>query len=135
MKTSQISFKFYHNYLYYFTIIIDGENKVECELFAYDETLRNLTKLLIDLHQTDIHQPIYFTVKCYYHEMTFKLSPCPPMDWLIFKINDIPYYLDRTQFYHALKAAIIDFLQKENFISSDLSTLTHNDIYQITLML
>lgn len=139
MNTQTIHFQILkHTHIYYFIIIIDNINKIECEFYHLYPNLKSLVNLLSQIKPAPITKPVYFRLDCYYHKVEFKLSPCPPMDWFILKYNDDIFYIDRLEFCDNLIKSIQLFLEEMNldFFGNPkrpVDMMTDDELYDIVI--
>lgn len=122
-------------HIYYFMIIIDGIHQIEYEFYHLYPNLKSLTNLIKQIKPAPIAESVYFTLDCYYQKATCKLSPCPPYDWLVLKINDDIFYIDRLEFCNNLIKSMQSFLKEMNldFISHlkiTLDAMTDDEFYE-----
>lgn len=139
MNTQTINFKIVKStHVYYFIIIIDEIHKIEYEFYHLYPNLKTLTNLAKQIKPAPITEPVYFTMDCYYQKATFKLSPYLPMDWLILKINDDIFYIDRLEFCNNLIKSMQSFLKEINldFFGNPkrpLDAMSDDEFYEIVI--
>lgn len=126
MQLDKIEFKIYsEKFSEFFEIAINQKDIYQYECFGFSTNLFSLANIGFILQQKPIDTVHYFIIKDYYQEeIKFKISPNPPMDWLVLGIPIIDgsknYHFDRLYFCEQLKHAVIGFMQHNNlnFIGS-----------------
>lgn len=101
--------------------IINENEEFKYEFWDYFKNLKTLTELGAILQKEPISKPLFFTLSTDYTEVEFKISPLPPMDWLVLSIpvyqGTKKYRFDRLTFCENLKTAILDFMEEMNMDS------------------
>ena len=95
----------------------------ETDIFDYEfidlfKNLLSLVEIGFALQQEPVNRVHYFTLTDYNREVYFKVSPNPPMDWLVLGIPTAnsadKFYFDRLKFCEALKSSIVEFMREQN---------------------
>ena len=95
----------------------------ETDIFDYEfidlfKNLLSLVEIGFALQQEPVNRVHYFTLTDYNREVYFKVSPNPPMDWLVLGISTAnsadKFYFDRLKFCEALKSSIVEFMREQN---------------------
>ena len=96
-------------------------NKTDVFYYEFIDLFKNLLSLVeigFALQQEPVSKVRYFTLTDYNHEVYFKVSPNPPMDWLVLGVPTINgsenFYFDRLAFCETLKSSIVKFMREQN---------------------
>ena len=104
--------------LYRVRIKINEANVFDYEFIDLFKNLLNLVEIGFALQREPVNKVHYFTLTDYNQEVNFKVSPNPPMDWLILGIpvvnNMEKFRFDRLAFCKALKSSIVEFMRDQN---------------------
>ena len=99
-------------------IKINETNIFDYEFIDLFKNLLSLVEIGFALQQEPVNKVHYFTLTDYNREVNLKVSPNPPMDWLILGIpvvdNTEKFRFDRLAFCQALKSSIVDFMHDQN---------------------
>lgn len=119
MNLNEVSFKIgYFQDFYYVEFKINRKEAFKYEFLDLFKNLLNLVEVGFKLQQEPVKKAHYFILNDYSHEVRFKISPNPPMDWLVLGIplaNSVTNFrLDRLVFCEALKSSIIEFMRSQN---------------------
>ncbi len=119
MNLDKIKFEIgYSQGFYYIEFNVNQKAVLKCEFLDLFKNILNLVEIGFVLQQEPLRNVHYFMLDDYSHEFKFKVSPNPPMDWLILGIpvadNANKFYFDRLVFCEALKSGIVEFMREQN---------------------
>lgn len=104
--------------LYRIRMKINETNIFDYEFIDLFKNLLSLVEIGFALQQEPVNKVYYFTLTDYNREVNFKVSPNPPMDWLVIGIpitnSTENFRFDRLAFCEALKSSIIGFMREQN---------------------
>lgn len=108
----------YSQGFYYVKFEINQKTIFKYEFLDLFKNLLNLLEVGFVLQQEPLKYVHYFILDDYSHEFKFKVSPNPPMDWLVLglptKDNVDKFHFDRLVFCEALKSSIVEFMRDQN---------------------
>ncbi|MBF0658680.1 hypothetical protein IPZ60_08030 [Psychrobacter sp. NG25] len=108
----------YSQGFYYVEFKINQTAILKCEFLDIFKNILNLVEIGFVLQQEPLKNVYYFVIDDYSREVNFKVSPNPPMDWLILGIpvinNVEKFCFDRLAFCKALKSSILEFMREQN---------------------
>ena len=119
MPVDDIDFKMGNtDKLYYLEISINTNEVFKYEFFDLLKNIYTLVETGFLIQQHPIYKPHYFTIDTYDFPTTFKISPLPPTDCIIFGIPTASKRkkncVNRLDFCTQLKACISQFMQDMN---------------------
>ncbi len=108
----------YFQGFYYVKFKINQTAIFKYEFLDLFKNLLNLVEVGFELQQEPVRKVHYFILDDYSHEFKFKVSPNPPMDWLVLGLpttdNVDKFHFDRLVFCEALKSSIVEFMRNQN---------------------
>ncbi|MGP9689273.1 hypothetical protein ACT3TH_08950 [Psychrobacter sp. AOP22-C1-C5] len=108
----------YSQGFYYVKFEINQKTIFKYEFLDLFKNILNLVEVGFALQREPVNKVYYFTLTDYDQEVNFKVSPNPPMDWLILGIpvvnNMEKFRFDRLAFCKALKLSIVEFMRNQN---------------------
>ncbi|WP_201509637.1 hypothetical protein [Psychrobacter alimentarius] len=104
--------------LYRVRIKVNETNIFDYEFIDLFKNLLSLVEIGFTLQREPVDKVYCFTLTDYNQEVNFKISPNPPMDWLILGIPVVnsmeKFRFNRLDFCKALKSSIIEFMRNQN---------------------
>lgn len=118
MELDTVIIKISGSYYPQLTFIINGNQEIKYEFWDYFKNLKTLTNLGATLQKEPISKPLFFKLEIDYYDAEFKVSPLPPMDWIVLSIpiyqGTKKYRFNRLTFCENLRIAILDFMKEMN---------------------
>lgn len=108
----------YSQGFYYVKFEINQKTIFKYEFLDLFKNILNLVEVGFALQREPVNKVYYFALTDYDQEVNFKVSPNPPMDWLILGIPTVnnmeKFRIDRSAFCKALKSSIVEFMRNQN---------------------
>ena len=119
MNLDKIEFEIgYSQGFYYIKFKINQTVVFKYEFLDLFKNILNLVEIGFVLQQEPLEKVHYFIIDEYSREVKFKVSPNPPMDWLVLGLPTTDsaekFYFDRLTFCEALKLSIAEFMRSQN---------------------
>ena len=119
MQLDKIVFEIgYLQGFYYIEFNVNQKAILKCEFLDLFKNILNLVEIGFVLQQEPLRNVHYFVIDDYSREVKFKVSPNPPMDWLVLGLPTAnsadKFHFDRLKFCEALKSSIVEFMRSQN---------------------